>query len=185
MKNIIILFFSLLISVNSSGFTAEVTYDKGIPIVQYIFNFHIIEPGIIRGGQPNEEGFKILKESCGIKTILNLRGDSQENIAWEKKIAQNLGITFINIPIDNINEKSIGLIDQCLNIISNKTNQPIFIHCQAGKDRTGLISAAYRIKYCNWSIKEALAEMFINGYDKRFSNFKQALLDWTNNIDTK
>ncbi|MDP2927460.1 MAG: dual specificity protein phosphatase family protein [Candidatus Omnitrophota bacterium] len=48
----------------------------------------------------------------------------------------------------------------------DKSMQPVFVHCQAGKDRTGMICAAYKMKYDNWSLENALFEMLVYGYSR-------------------
>ena len=41
---------------------------------------------------------------------------------------------------------------------------PVLIHCWHGSDRTGLISAMYRVLYQNWSKDEAIDELMKGGY---------------------
>lgn len=150
--------------------------------VYKIDNFHIISPGVMRGAQPPEEEFKILKDQYNVKTILSFRSNKQQN-KWEKEIVDRLGMSFINIPMSAKSEQNIEKIERCLNIISDESNKPIFVHCHAGKDRTGLIFAAYRIKYGNWSFKDAFTEMLAYGYDQvRFYNLKKSLINWNSYV---
>ena len=51
-----------------------------------------------------------------------------------------------------------------LRIITQPGNQPIFIHCQHGSDRTGMMCAIYRIAQQHWTNAEALREMTTGGY---------------------
>lgn len=143
-----------------------------------IFNFHIVAPNVMRSGQPSEGDFKILKEHYNVKTILNLRNNKKHN-EWEKEVIEKLGMKYINIPMSGRKKQSIEKIEKCLNIINNESNQPILVHCHAGKDRTGLICAAYRIKYDNWSFGDALIEMLAYGYDQaRCFVLKESLNEW-------
>ena len=41
---------------------------------------------------------------------------------------------------------------------------PVLIHCWHGSDRTGLISAMYRILYQDWSKDAAIDELMKGGY---------------------
>jgi protein tyrosine/serine phosphatase len=34
----------------------------------------------------------------------------------------------------------------------------VFVHCQAGRDRTGTVVACYRILQCQWTTEQALRE---------------------------
>ena len=161
--------------------SAEEFVDYGkVSLAHNIFNFHIVAPNVMRGSQPPEEAFRMLKNHYNVKTILNLRDDKQHN-EREREVVEKLGMNFINIPMNGSKKQSIEKIEKCLSIINNESNKPIFVHCQAGKDRTGLIFAAYRIKYDNWSFKDAFTEMLAYGYDRvRCFNLEKSLIEWNN-----
>ena len=38
-------------------------------LVHEIFNFHVVSPGVMRGSQPSEEGFIMLKEYYNVRRI--------------------------------------------------------------------------------------------------------------------
>lgn len=40
----------------------------------------------------------------------------------------------------------------------------VLIHCLHGEDRTGIVIAAYRIRYQNWSVENAIKDMYQNGF---------------------
>ena len=46
-----------------------------------------------------------------------------------------------------------------LKIVSDSNSVPVFVHCQHGADRTGLMCAIYRIAVQGWSKDEAIKEM--------------------------
>jgi protein tyrosine/serine phosphatase len=119
----------------------------------------------------------ILKEFFGLKTILSLR-DSTENMDWEEREAGRLGIDFINIAMDTAQEQPVEKIKECLDIITDKERQPIFVHCHGGKDRTGLIFAAYRMKYDRWGIEDAYKEMLAYGYNENYYKLNESLRRW-------
>jgi protein tyrosine/serine phosphatase len=54
-------------------------------------------------------------------------------------------------------------VAEALRIIKT-AKSPIVIHCWHGSDRTGLISAMYRILYQGWSKEEAIEELMKGGY---------------------
>lgn len=54
-------------------------------------------------------------------------------------------------------------VTDALKIISNRKG-PILIHCWHGSDRTGVVIAAYRIVFNNWSKSQAIDEMVNGGY---------------------
>ncbi|MFH1888938.1 MAG: dual specificity protein phosphatase family protein [Candidatus Omnitrophota bacterium] len=158
---------------------ADKPYDNiELTLPRDIFNFHIVDPGVMRGSQPSAKTLKALKEYYGVKTVLSLHNDVAVN-KWEQRVVEELGMEFINIPLDASLEQKPQTIEQAIEILGNKDNQPIFAHCKEGKDRTGLILAAYRIKYDNWSQEEALMEMHAYGYNPlRYPNLKDSLSYW-------
>jgi protein tyrosine phosphatase (PTP) superfamily phosphohydrolase (DUF442 family) len=158
------LLFAILLLWNGCSLAIKPYYNEEISFVREIFNFHIVEPNVMRRSQPSARALRLLKKYYGVKTILSLRDDKQVN-DWERQIVEKLGMTFINIPMSGINKQKPETIAQSIDIISDKSNHPIFVHCKSDKDRTGMIFAAYRIKYDNWSYEDALMEMYAYGYD--------------------
>jgi protein tyrosine/serine phosphatase len=145
-----------------------------------IENFGCVSPRIYRGAQPTEQGVKELARR-GVKTIINLR-DADENAETEKKWAETEGIKFYNIPFDNWLGPRDKKVEDVLKLINVGGNQPVFIHCKRGADRTGTVIAAYRISHDGWTAKQAKSEAkkyhfgwwqfwmddFINDYYKKF-----------------
>ena len=162
--------------------------DKGhltdVSAVDRIFNFHFVAPGIMRASQPPMERFEFLKERYNLKTVLSFRQNNQVN-EQEKQILKAISVDFINIPMNAGERQSIEKIEKCLNIITDPSRQPILIHCHGGKDRTGLISAAYRIKYNNWSLEDALTEMLAYGYNEEYRTLKESLIRWDHYVHAR
>ena len=68
-----------------------------------------------------------------------------------------------------------------LKIIADKERTPVFVHCQRGADRTGIICAMYRIIMQNWDKTEAIDEMTKGGFG--FSKGWQSLVDYVQKVD--
>src|SRR5262245_12259235 len=49
-------------------------------------------------------------------------------------------------------------VNRVLSIIDSPDNQPVFIHCKRGSDRTGTIAAVYRISHDGWTADRAITE---------------------------
>ena len=177
MKRILLLILCCLVFANYA-IAEEPLAVKKEAIRYKLSNFHIVAPGIMRSAQPSHEAIEILQRDYGLKTILNLRSTEGE-ITKERKHAEKLGITFISIPMRGEQKQSIEKIERCLDIISNQDRQPVLVHCYAGKDRAGLVIAAYRIKYHCWSLDQALTEMFAYGYTQDYCfNLEKSLKEW-------
>jgi len=124
--------------------------------VKDIENFGCVSPRIYRGAQPTEQGVRELARR-GVKTIINLR-DRDEKAETEKKWAEKEGIKFYNIPFGNWLGPKDEKVQDVLKLINAPGNQPVFIHCKRGADRTGTVVAAYRISHDGWTAREAKAE---------------------------
>jgi len=112
-------------------------------------NFHQVNSQLYRGAQPKAGGLQILKK-IGIKTIVNLRG-KDEHTGAENEEARSLGLHYYNIPLPEFSSPNDSEVQQVLDIINRVENQPVFVHCRHGEDRTGTIIACYRISHDGWT----------------------------------
>jgi uncharacterized protein (TIGR01244 family) len=148
----------LSVSVACSGCAqTETTYDE-LP------NFHQINEHLYRGGQPKAGGIERLAQ-LGIKTIVDLRADDDRARAEEQE-ARSAGLSFFNIPMKNLGRPTDEQIQRVLAIIDLPDNQPVFVHCRRGADRTGTVSAVYRIEHDGWTSEQAKKEA--ESYGMRF-----------------
>ena len=111
----------------------------------YHANFHAIVNGkAYRSGQMNARQFTRAIQDYGIKSILNLRGENPKD-EWycaETNIAQQFGVQHFDFALSARREVTDEEIEHILSIIRGAP-KPILIHCQAGADRSGLVSALY------------------------------------------
>ena len=119
-------------------------------------NFHKVNDGLYRGGQPSRQGFESLAK-LGVKTVLDLRiPEGQSN--GEKKIVESLGMHYIHLPLHGGTTPTQNDIDRAFAVLLDSAQAPVFVHCREGKDRTGMIIACYRISHDGWTNMRALAE---------------------------
>ena len=133
-------------------------------------NFYKVSGNFYRGAQPDAEGFAKLP-SYGIKTVINLRADHSD-----KKYLKNLPLNYKEIPTRawNLKEKQI---EEFLTVIADPANMPVFVHCQHGADRTGAMTAVYRIVAQGRSKEDALKEMTEGpyGFHKIWANLPETI----------
>lgn len=124
---------------------------EGVP------NLHKITSTLYRSEQPTALGFKNL-EKIGIRTVINLRAfnSDDDEVRGTKLRTERVRILTWNIHDDQV-------VD-VMRILRNADNGPFLIHCQHGADRTGLMSAMYRILEQGWSVDDALGELTGGGY---------------------
>ncbi len=143
-------------------------------------NFYQVDEKLYRGGQPKPAGFQKLK-SLGIKTVISLRRKNEKTYNEENTL-KNLGINFYNLPMSVYTRPSDEQILSFLETVLNKNNQPVFLHCESGRDRTGAIVAMYRVVISGLTIKQAYKEAKNMGFwpyrgEAELKNFVHQLKD--------
>ncbi len=124
-------------------------------------NFHRVNEGLYRGAQPKDGGLKKLAD-LGIKSIVNLRGESEGN-QLEEAEAKELGMQYFSVPMSSLGRPTSEQVKQVMEIIETKEKAPVFIHCRRGADRTGVIIAIYRIDNDGWTAEQAIEEAKLYG----------------------
>jgi protein tyrosine/serine phosphatase len=106
-------------------------------------------------------------------------------IADEAAIVQRLGMRFQSIPLSPTSAPSEDAVAQFLNIVTDPVNEPVFVHCEGGHDRTGALTAIYRMTHDGWTAERACREMKRYGYNSTLNragvNDRGALKDFVFN----
>jgi tyrosine-protein phosphatase SIW14 len=132
-------------------------------------NFAKVSEQLYRGAQPTQEGFAELKK-MGIKTIVNLRAFHSD----EKEI-KGLGLRYVKISFKPWRPEEEDVL-KFLKVVADPKNQPVFVHCQHGADRTGTMVVIYRAAVQGWDIKDAMEELPGFGFHEVWSDLKDYLL---------
>lgn len=143
---------------------------KGCP------NLFKVDDCLYRGGQPTPEGFKAL-EQMGIRTVLNLRSMHDND---DKLTGTDLKTCHIQMKTW---DPKPDQIEEFLSIVTNPDNQPVFVHCLHGSDRTGLMVAAYRTVVQGYHHADAVHEMVLGPFG--FHRLWQKLPDFLSHIDVE
>ncbi len=79
-------------------------------------------------------------------------------------------------------------LDQFFSLATDRHNNPLWIHCQGGADRTGIMTALYHIEFNNWNKMEAIIDMisyfhipfrypklthYIFNYKRRYGSYRE------------
>jgi protein-tyrosine phosphatase len=118
-------------------------------------NFGMVDTHVFRGARPGALGIQTLKQ-LGVTSIIDLTLPDKLGEAERLEASRN-GIDYFSFPMDPLAHPSPDQVATTLSMITNATER-VFVHCQAGKDRTGTIVACYRIAHCGWTSEEALRE---------------------------
>ena len=137
-------------------------------------NLHRITDGLYRSAQPSAAGMKHLK-AMGIETIVNLR-----SFHSDRDEIGDLGLAYEHIYMKAWHpEEKEGV--RFLQIVTNPRRVPVLFHCQHGADRTGAMSALYRVAVQGWSKEAAIKEMTQGEYG--FHGIWQNIIYWINALD--
>src|SRR5712692_8348078 len=120
-----------------------------------IDNFGRVNANYYRGAQPEGHDYADLA-AFGIKTVIDLTRDGD---AQEPAIVQRLGMKFYRIPMTTHETPSSAKLAQFLKLVEDPVNQPVYVHCQGGRHRTGVMTAVYRMTDEGWTADQAFAEM--------------------------
>lgn len=122
---------------------------------EHLKNFYQLDDKVYRSAQPDKKGFQEL-ELLGIRNVLSFRDHHSDDDPNGTK----LKLFRIKMEAGEITDDKVI---EALRIIRNAKG-PILIHCWHGADRTGFVSAMYRIVFQNWSKEDAIEELTKGGY---------------------
>lgn len=152
---------------------------KSSPVTHGIPNLAQVEPGVWRGGQPTDEGWKWLK-SQNVTVVIKLNTES-EGSDWT---AFNIGMNVWHVPITLSQQTGLTKIRPnyfsdaisgfhmpeaqlaSFGLPADYSKGNVFIHCEHGQDRTGLFVACYRVAghQEGWTKAAAEKEMLSLGF---------------------
>jgi len=132
----------------------------GLPVfagtVSGIKNFDKVDEHVYRGGQPTDDGFRYLAR-MGVRTILDLRGSGGRAKA-EERVVKAAGMTYVNVPMSGLTPPTDDQIKKVLALLEDHAAGAVFVQCQRGADRTGVVIAAYHIDHDKWDNGRALSD---------------------------
>ncbi len=137
---------------------------------------------VYRGSRPKTEDFKTLN-ALGVRTIIDLQGGDFDLFGYaignnepgelpgfqtmERAAVTNLHMDWVSERLSSftMTPQQKFNVEQALSIMHNPAMQPVFIHCEFGKDRTGLLSALYEVLFLNVSVNAAHARWVASGHN--------------------
>ena len=125
-------------------------------------NFHAVTAVLYRGAAPTSEGLNALQK-MGIKTVIDLR-IAPKTVAKERAQLDRMGVHFINLPMSG-EPPTEAEIRTFLQTVADPAQQPVFVHCQHGADRTGTMVGIYREHVARWPFDRTYREMRQYGFN--------------------
>ncbi len=121
----------------------------------HLRNFYKIDDKVYRSAQPDRKGFQELK-ALGVRNVLSFRDYHSDDDGKDS------GLNLYRVKME-AGDITTAKVVEALRIIRNSEG-PVLIHCWHGSDRTGLVSAMYRMVFQGWSKDEAIDELMHGGY---------------------
>ena len=108
-----------------------------------------------RSNQPSPKQVAEHARERGIKTILNLRGESPKGYyLLEKEACEANGITLVDFQVFSRNTPTKERIFEAKELFDG-IEYPALMHCKSGADRAGVMSVLYKLLREETSLEEA------------------------------
>jgi uncharacterized protein (TIGR01244 family) len=143
-----------------------------------VANFHQVDDHVYRGAQPTTEGWKELAK-LGIQVVVDLRPDGELQEHWtrlERRAVEAAGMRYISVPMDGWAKPDSTKVARVLAQL--ESGDRVFVHCRAGRDRTGTVIACYRMTQDHWTNELALEEAKSDGMNPLETAMQHYILDF-------
>lgn len=156
-----------------------------------IGRFKEVSQTIYRGSQPQTDADYDLLVAKGVKTLINFRQFTypvdKEERRWQEAISRfnkaHPGANRVGYfkwhPFSAVLKPSKNDMLEILRDMTLPELLPAFVHCQEGKDRTGLAVALYQIHALHWKVDDAYREWLAMGADKKWRPMFWAFKDYS------
>ena len=134
-------------------------------------NLFKVSDTLYRSAQPTHEGLRNLK-GLNIVTVVNLRAFHSDEL--------DPGLAYVHINMKTWHPEREDVV-RFLAIVTDPNRTPVLLHCKHGADRTGAMTAIYRIAVQGWSKDDAIREMKEGGFG--FHSVWGNLPEWIHDLD--
>jgi protein tyrosine phosphatase (PTP) superfamily phosphohydrolase (DUF442 family) len=119
------------------------------PVKAYQFR---VSQGLTRGSRLTLDDVKDLAKR-GYKGVVNLCKEYDDT-----KIVEEAGMKALHLKVlDNVAPPEDAVL-QFLDFVTRVENQPAYVHCEAGKGRTGVFVASYRMAVMEYTADQAIKD---------------------------
>ncbi|MCY2952169.1 MAG: tyrosine-protein phosphatase [Planctomycetota bacterium] len=131
------------------------------------YHFAEVRAGVLyRDGNRGMGEFATAIRKGGIRTIVMLNDDAEvgkEPFQGELEFCRERGIKLVRIPVKLGGRPTSQDVRRFLEVLEEKRNWPVLVHCAQGVRRTGMMVAAYQLTVMGWDKQRAKAEVTLWG----------------------
>ncbi|MEK6286014.1 MAG: hypothetical protein AABO57_09765 [Acidobacteriota bacterium] len=138
--------------------------------------FHRVDSNYVRGSQPLRGGIRTLSR-LGVRTLVDLRSiyDHTKDI---KEAAELAGLAYQWVPMSVWNPPTDEEADRFVSVVTDTANGPFYVFCADGLNRTGEMTAIYRVAHSNWTVEKALDEADELGFNPYYYTLRSYVWDY-------
>jgi len=126
------------------------------PVTAYTY---LVSGLVGRGQRPDPAKLADLAGRQGYRATINLCAEVD---GGDAPAIARAGLTGVlrtwHIPVTDMEPPDVAQVTQLLDLLSRPGAGLTYVHCEAGKGRTGVAIACYRMAAAGWSAADALAE---------------------------
>ncbi|TJY64680.1 protein tyrosine phosphatase [Sinimarinibacterium sp. CAU 1509] len=150
-----------------SAYLSMLLTDHGVVRLLYD-NRGVLAPGVERSNQPAP--WQIRQAAArGIRTVINLRGENRfGSYTLERAACARHNIRLVNFTIRSRRMPTREEIHGAARLFAT-IDQPFLMHCKAGADRAGLMSALYVLLAQQGPVEQAMQQLSL-----RYGHIRQA-----------
>jgi len=125
------------------------------PVTPYTYR---VSPQVSRGQRPDAAKLAVLTAG-GHRATINLCAEMDGGDA-PAIVAAGLGavLTTSHFPVTDMESPTMGQLVEILDLLSEPGTGLTYVHCEAGKGRTGVVIACYRMAVMGWDAADAIVE---------------------------
>jgi uncharacterized protein (TIGR01244 family) len=148
-------FFAVVLALSATFASAQTPVTKAS--VPGVVNFSKVETTVACAGATTPAALVEIKK-LGYNSVINLRtaAEAGAELDAEAAAAKAAGINYFNLPFNNA-APDPAVVDSFLRVITDKANEPAFIHC-ASANRAAMMWMVKRIAIDKWDVDKAAEE---------------------------
>jgi len=145
--------------------------------------FHRVDDNYLRGSQPLRGGIGTLTR-LGVKTIVDLRSiyDHTDDV---KETAEIAGLAYQWVPMSVWNPPTDDEANRFVSVVTDTNKGPFYVFCTDGLNRTGEMTAIYRVAHDNWTVEKALDEADELGFNPYYYGLRSYVWDYARKFRPK